>query len=277
MVLTTGLSLEAGLFSVPDNFGAKVSLPGFDVESAADQDLYFSSSWPLLKIDDNLSQQIINLTSSNNLITHNLSYPPLTLIFSHLNGFLGPASSVNSTTITLVNNIYLNTNPGDNLQVYVCRNPLNINFQAPNIQLAQTQQGTNKQDEGIKFSKPGKDVSSTDLRDFTIHSGTKSLQVHQVIYQQLGPISSGIPGINGINGLKYNTDLPYRPVYFAFYSSDNANFVPLSAVAQVPPKVTYDSIDGGIIINDSGGTGGWGVFYVLLDPFQTTTNIQVTL
>lgn len=262
-----------------EDFGAKVSLPGFNVETAADQDLYFSSSWPNLKIDETISQQIINLSSSNNSITHNLGYPPFTFVFSHTNGFLGNASSTNSTTLTPVSNTYLSANPGDNLQVYVCRNPLTMNFLAPNVQLATTQQGTNHQDWGMKFSKPSKDVSSTDLRDFTIHSGTKSLQVHQVIYQplaQYNDINLGLPNFPNNLGIKYITDLPYDPVFFAFYSSDNQNFIPLFATAQTAPKVNFNSIDGGIIINNA-TSPGWGVFYILLDPYQTTTQIGVTL
>jgi len=77
-------------------------------------------------------------------------------------------------------------------------------------------------------------------------------------------------------GLKYITDLPYDPVYFAFFSSDNQNFVPLSTVAQSTPKIEYNGIDGGIIIYN-GTSPGWGVFYVLLDPYQTTDTMSVGL
>ena len=203
------------------------------------------------------------------------------MAFTGLNGFIGPISSVNSLTATFtsVANVY-GTTPvaaGDSVRYYVFRNPLNTNFQASNINLAQTQQGTNHQDFGIKFAKPGKNTSSTDLRDYTIHSGTKSLQVHQVIYAPLGTIPSSDTFYSGITGLKYLTDLPYDPVFFAFYSPDNQNFYPLSAANQVPPKINFNSIDGGIIINDQGGTGGWGVFFVLLDPYQSTTQVNAVL
>lgn len=262
-----------------DNFGLKVSLPGFDVESAADQDLYLSSSWPLLKIDDVLTQQIINLNPSNNLITHNLGYPPFTLVFSHQNGFQGAASSVNSTTITPVSNNYATHVSGDSLQVYVCRNPLNINFQAPNINLSGSGANAPAGNFGVKFSKPGKDITSTDYRDFTLHSSTKSLQVHQVIYQSLSEfndINFGLPNNPANQGIKYITDLPYTPVYFAFFSSDNVNFVPIFAASQTTPKIEYNPIDGGIIIYNS-TSPGWGVFYVLLDPFQSTNQVNVAL
>jgi hypothetical protein len=267
-----------GLSSVSEEFGAKVSLPGFNVETAADSDLYFSSGWPIIKIDEDLSESIV-LDPDNNLITHNLGYPPFTLVFSQNNGFLGAANNINSTTVIPVDSGYQSANIGDVLHVYVCRNPLNQNFLAKSIQLAQTQQGTNHEDYGIKFSKPGYDVSSTDLRNFTLHSGTKSLQVHQVLYQALGQfndINYGLPNFPNAMGIKYITDLPYDPVYFAFFSSDNENFTPLFAISQTVPKIEFNTIDGGIIVYNQTNPG-WGVFFILLDPYQSTNQVSVTL
>ena len=256
-----------------NDFGIKVSLPGWDVENAADSDLYLSSSWPNLKIDLSLSGTVNTGSTGAATVTHNLGYPPFTLVWSKNNGLLGPASSVNSSTITM--SYFAGQDTNDTLRYYICRNPLNVNFQAPNIVLNSTPGGATPGDWGVKFTKPGKDYTSTDYRDYTIHSATKSLQVHQVIYSPLAPLTS--QQFSGINGLEYVTELPYSPIYFAFYSSDNQNFVPLSSVAQVPPKVDYDSISGGIVINDIGGTGGWGAFFILLDPFLTSNNITVTM
>jgi len=261
-----------------DNFGVKVSLPGFNAETAADSDLYFSSSWPSIKIDDSLSGTMTLTGTKADFVTHNLGYPPFVMLWSKANGFWPYyIDKINSTIVSF--NGQPATDKGDQIRYYICRNPLNINFLAPNINLAQTKQGTNKQDFGIKIVKQNKNTGSTDLRDFTIHSGTKSLQVHQVIYQPLAQFQDtqfGLPN-NTTLGLKYITDLPYRPVYFAYFSSDNQNFVPIFAAAQTPPKVVYNTIDGGIIISDAGGQGGWGVFYILLDPYQSNNQINKTL
>lgn len=258
-----------------NNFGVKVSLPGFSVESAADSDLYFNSSWPLLKIDDALSGTMTLTGTAADSVTHNLGYPPFVMVWSHANGFYNYyISNINSQTVAF-NTTQAQLNVGDTIRYYIFRNPLNINFQAPNINLAATQQGTNHQDFGIKFSKPGKDVSSTDLRDFTIHSGTKSLQVHQVVYQ---PFAS-VLNLGGVTtwGIKQALDLPYRPVWFAYKSSDNVNFFPVFTTAQVPPVSSYVGIDNSINISDLSGTVGWGVFYVLLDPYQSTNQVNLTL
>lgn len=258
-----------------NDFGIKVSLPGFNAETAADQNLYFSSSWPSLKIDDALSGTMtLQGDPSLDVITHNLNYPPFPLIFSKANGFApGYINSIDSSTVNIAGP------KGDEIQYYITRNPLNINFLAPNISLAEVQQGTNHQDFGIKFTKPGKESISTDLRDYTIHSGTKSLQVHQVIYQPLGQFNDtvlGVPNFPDNMGIKYITDLPYNPVYFAFFSSDNENFIPLFAISQSTPKIEYNSIDGGIIIYN-GTSPGWGVFYIMLDPYQSSNQISITL
>lgn len=258
------------------DFGVKVSLPGFNVETAADADLYFNSSWPLLKIDDSISGTLtIAGNASLDVITHNLNYPPFVMIWSHNNGFWPYyISSINSQTIVL-GGTTASLNIGDNVRYYVFRNPLNTNFQAPNIALASVQQGTNHQDFGIKFAKQNKNTSSTDLRDYTIHSGTKSLQVHQVL---TGPFASyPVQGGGTGWGFRYVTDLPYRPVQFAFYSTDNINFTPVFAAAQVPPKVLYETITGANIISNGVSSGGYGVFVVLLDPYQSNNQINVTL
>lgn len=264
-----------------NDFGIKVSLPGFDVENAADIDLYFSSSWPTLKIDDALSGTLtLTGNPSLDLVTHDLGYPPFTMVWSHANGFYPYyISSINLQTVVF-GGTNVQFNIGDKIRYYIFRNPLNINFQAQDVQIAQTQQGTNHQDFGIKLTKPGKNTDSTDLRDYTIHSGTKSLQVHQVVYQPLGQFSDtvfGLPNNPNNVGLKYITDLLYRPVYFAFYSKDGQNFVPVFAAAQTNPKVVYGTIDGGLIIFNGTNPGGFGVFYVLLDPYYSTNQVSVTL
>lgn len=262
-----------------NDFGIKVSLPGFNAETAADADLYFSSSWPTLKIDDALSGTMTLTGTAADAVTHNLGYPPFVMVFSHTNGFYPYYIGFINSTVVSFTGTNAQFNIGDQIRYYIFRNPLNINYQAPNINLASSKQGTNHQDFGIKFTKPGKESTSTDLRDYTVHSGTKSLQVHQVIYQKLAPTNDTSFGLPDFTTplLKYVTDLPYRPVYFAFFSSDNVNFIPIFATSSVPPLVEYNRIDGSIIISNVNNGPGWGVFYIMLDPYISNNNIAVTL
>lgn len=259
-----------------DDFGMAVSLLGYNASTASDQFLYFNSAWPLIKIDTSLSDTLSLDGFNPKTITHNLGYPPLVFVWSHNNGFFPYyLDSINSQTVTFLNLQGIT----DEIQYYICRNPLNTNFLAPNILIAGSGKGQTAGNYGVKFSKPSYDASTdTDYRHFTLHSATKSLQIHQVIYQQLGQfedIEFGLPDFPDAIGLKYTTDLPYRPIFFAFYSSDNENFVPVFTNSQVPPKIAYDSIDESFIITSL--TPGWGVFFVLLDPYYSTDQFNVTL
>jgi hypothetical protein len=251
-------------------FGVKVSLPGYSVETAADSNLYFNSDWPIMKIDEALSgSYTMGATSNSTTVNHNLGYPPFTMVFSNTFGYQGPAGNVNSTSTTIT------TGNGDSGHYYVFRNPLNQNFQAPQLNLSAPPAGTSNEDFGIKFSKPGRNASSTDLRDFTIHSATRSLMVYQTVYQPIKALTD--QGFSADFGLDYINTLPYDPVFFAFYSADNLNFVPLSAVSATAPKVDFNAISGNPFINNGITNIGYGVFYVMLDPYQTTNQINVTL
>lgn len=254
-----------------NDFGVKVSQAGFDVKTASSSNLYFSSSWPIMKIG---LQGMLTLTGNPTLdtVNHNFGYPPFVMVWSHNNGFM-PLEIGSITSKRVIFN-GVNAQSGDTLQYYIFRNPLNINFKADKTLASNISMGLPNTNFGIKFVKPGKDINSKDYRDFTLHSGTKSLMVYQTIYQALSPISGG--NYQGINGLKYKTDLPYRPVYFAWYSTDGNSFIPLSAAAQSTPKINYDA-DGGIILNALNSTGGYGCFYVILDPYFSTNNINIQL
>jgi len=64
---------------------------------------------------------------------------------------------------------------------YIFGIDLETDFTAPILSSGtDTDTPTGSTNFGIKVTKPGKDVSSTDLRDFVIHSGTRSPLVHLV-------------------------------------------------------------------------------------------------
>jgi len=259
-----------------EGFGIKVAQPGFDVNSAGDPNLYFSSNWPILKIDPKLTGTNVPLPSGHNssiTITHNLGYPPFIMLWSANNGFWPTyITSINSQTITFTNNSQNSgSNPSDLLTYYIFRLPINQNFHAQNIQANPVIPGSAPPAAGFKVAKPGKDASkSKDLRDFTINSTAKSLMVHQVF---VGPVTPS----GNINTLVYTPDLPYNPVYFAYYAVDNINYIPLAAASQVTPKVSYGSIANTIIINSGAVTTGTGSIIILLDPYQATNQAVVTL
>lgn len=201
------------------NFGAKVSQTGFDVNTAADKDLLFSSSWPSLKIEKTGTAFISDTTVDVDIYTHNLGYPPLFIIFNYTSDktfMIGPRQRqteprwyVTKNKLGMVGQGSLSLDPF-NIRWYICRLPLDQPFQAPNIKLSSTASGQSSKDLGIKISKEGKDISSTDLRDFTLHSGTRSPMIHNVTTGLLAL------GSDGFYHLTWTNDLGYNPLYFSF-------------------------------------------------------------
>lgn len=191
------------------DYGAKVSVPGYDVGTVTDYLLQSSSSWPLLKIHAEGSATITLNATPQTIHTHSLDYRPFYIILSSgrfnsqagQNG-IGVSDSVlaydGSSTIGGSFSFYY----------YICRLSLESNFTAPLITGGTSSTSTTNNDYGIKVAKPGKSVNSTDLRDFSLYSSARSLMVHKVDY-----------GLSVKTGDFYRTvahGLPYVPLAFSF-------------------------------------------------------------
>jgi len=250
-----------------NDVGIKLSQLGFDVNTAADQDLIFSSSWPLLKIAYT-GTATFNDASDTTIFTHDLGYPPFYIAFridgdnSYL--FNDPQFYVNNT-------VFGNSGSGAGTDItiryYICRNPLNENFAADVFRTSGVSQSSFDRDFGIKVAKEGKDVSSTDLRDFTIHSGTRSPMIHTIKYGQLEAVGSNYD-------LVYTNNLGYNPIFFGFHSTDNVKFSGLNGREQSNPKL-FTSSTGDLTIRNSSAT--YGSLVVFKDPFSVTTSTAVTI
>lgn len=179
------------------DYGSKASVPGFNVQTTADYLLSYSSSWPLLKMD--------STGTFTGTVTHNLGYPPFFLMAT-ASGQVNQTSSNYSVSSTV-----LSRNSGAGTpRYYICRLPLDQNYTAPIVpgEITQTQANT---DYGIKVSKPGKDVSSADLRDFSLHSSTRSPMVQKV---DVGVMSNTGGGLGFERSVSHG--LNYTPLVFVF-------------------------------------------------------------
>jgi len=249
------------------DFGIKVSQVGWDVETAGDSNIYFSSEYPWLKIG--LTNIIILDSNGSITINHDFAYPPFSVAYndnaSDANGSYSSLIIGTSSSLTVV----FNGMPNTKIRYYIFRLPLNKSFISSTTHLLPVTQGTPDHNNGIKFAKEGKDITSNDLRDYTIHSGTKSPLIHKVIYEPLGILPDG--NYQGIKGLEWINDLIYSPIYFAFIVKNNV-FTPLNSIAQTIPKINFDGIDGGfirgIVINDDNSTDEYGCFVILKDPLD---------
>lgn len=188
------------------DFGAKGSVPGYNVLTALDYLLQFSSSWPLLKVHATNTASITWNATPQTIYTHNLGFPPFFFIVSGGKIVLSTGIGVDNSVLA-----YDGSSPGVgtfSFRYYVCRLDLTQAFSAPVILGASTL-GAQSDDYGFKVTKPGKASTSTDLRDFALHSSTRSLMVHKVD-----------PGTTSLSGGYYQRTvahgLTYLPLAFAF-------------------------------------------------------------
>ena len=249
---------------MPD-YGAKGSVPGFDVKTVVDYLQLFNSSWPSIKIG--LSGQF------SGTVTHNLGYPPFYFVASpdgRVNQFAGlDTYGVNSTTLTRVSG-------SGTPRYYICRLDLTTSFDAPIIQGASIPQQVDE-DYGLKITKPGKSVYSTDMRDFALNSSARSLMIHKV-----APSATVLSGGNYIATIAHG--LPYTPIAFVFILP-GVNTLGMDADKYyiVPPPVgvsgfyyTVDSTNVSVVIDPFYfSTAPFVSVVILKDPLQMQ-NIAVT-
>jgi hypothetical protein len=165
--------------------GIKVSQPNYPVESAEDYKLLFSSSWPNLNIVN--SGRYVSTNTTNTIVTHNLGYRPMFLIWE-LTSANTVVSYVNEYGLLFeVNETELREKGPSGLggksffyQIYAV--DLDTQLISPSINTGSAEDINDSidRDYGIKVSKPGKSIYSTDFRDYVIHSRTRSPMVGSV-------------------------------------------------------------------------------------------------
>lgn len=245
------------------DFGIKLAQPGHDVTTAGDQELLFSSSWPVLKI---IYEGVFSGLSSDNpliLVSHNLGYVPA--FVAYLPGSTYVLGGVNVSADT--KNIYWHPGGGGKapftVQVAIIVFDLNIeqNFVAPQIQVSTSAQAHGDDNFGIKLTKEGKDISSSDLRDYIIHSSSRGPMVHAVVNglgNAKGPVGT-------TKNFVYTHDLPYNPMFFAYMQVSDDKYFLVSTFAAIKTSGNQISI---IAINSDKKAS----IVVLKDPFQIADN-----
>lgn len=204
------------------DFGAKGSVPGYDVRSIIDYLQQFNSSWPLLK------QQESSIFSGT--VSHNLGYPPFHFITT-ADGRVEQFApfSVDANTLT--------RDAGtDTPRYFIFRLPLDQNFTASTVS-GDTTVSTVNDDFGFKVAKPGANIDSDDMRDFSLHSSTRSPMIHMV--------NNGTM-VNTGGGLGYERTvthgLGYIPIVFVFIKpSTNIIGLPVGRYTITRPAVGVGS------------------------------------
>lgn len=226
------------------DYGAKGTISGYDVRTAPDYLQNFNSSFPLLKT------HATGVSSST--VNHDLGYFPLHIMADviqpgGIDQFAHDQWSVSETQL-------VRSSGSGNRRYYIFRQSLTDDFTAPTID-GSGSQGATDADYGFKLSLPGRSAQSSDLRDFSLHSGARSPAIHMVRHATM--IASG-----GDYWYELSYNLPYTPVVLV-YMRPGANFFGLSQdrYGIVMPPI---GVSGRWFMVDEGTGGRGGVGKVLV-------------
>lgn len=208
---------------MPNDFGLRIAQKGYDVKTCEDFHLAFSSSWPLLKIHETGTFTIPDATLDVTIATHNLGYTPLFWVFVNSQYVDAAYYPVGGSRIAEPGaNQFLAMNATDlkwqgasrgasagvvTGRYYIFRYDNQTTFTAPIVNTATVSAGSVVNDYGFKVAKQGKSINSTDLRDYVIHSGTRSPMVHMTGHGSFG---------GGGGTITVTHDLGYLPLYFTW-------------------------------------------------------------
>jgi hypothetical protein len=243
---------------------AKGTPDGYDVKTAVEYLNTFTSSAPLVKIHDS------NTASST--VSHDLGYPPFFFITYPSTGFVPGAVNQFSADEWSVSSTQLVRSSGSgSVRYYIARLDLTDNFSSTYISGDEVLSPSTS-DYVFKLSKPGFNTESSDMRDYSLHSNTKSPVVHKV--------DNGIMTL--ISGTYFRVvahDLPYTPTVLVFMRP-GTNSLGLSAnnYGIVMPPI---GISGRYFVVDYAvsGQGGVGYVTVLADSsyFSSAPTVSVVI
>lgn len=257
----------------------KVAQPGYDVKTTGDENLVYSSEWPLLPIYQQGPVTVKDVSKSQILMIHDLTFNPLYWFFSNatITGWegLGPSKNerraeffgpISGGSIGINTNQLLYTPPVGgvsgslNLYCYIFALDLAVQYNAPIINIGDIR-GASDPSFVFKLAKEGRDINSHNLDDFIIHSRARSPLVHSVN-----------PSVGVVKNLVINHNLGYLPMFFGYIKS-NGYYV------QIPTgqggSSSFLSDENNITFND---TGGKEISIVVLkDPFNTEYSRKVTV
>lgn len=258
----------------------KLAQPGYDVKTAGDENLIYSSLWPLLKIYLQGSASIPDVRATQTLATHDLGYPPVYWFFANTNivswdnltiskdtrsEFFGPIGdgtlAVDSAKLSYTANAFPFAGGSAQLYYYIFALDLTKQYTAPIIKVGNVSGGFNSKTV-FKLAKPGKDISSTDLQDYVIHSRARSPLIHSVN-----------PSLGTVKTFTVTHSLGYLPMFFGYVKNSNGSYT-MIATGQGGSS-SFQSTENTIVFNDTGGKELTVV--ILKDPFLLDNTIPINI
>jgi hypothetical protein len=275
--------------------GFKLSKPGYDANRTSGQNMIFVSSWPSLPVafDTGLITNTITGFSSRASIAHNLQFPPLVFGWAY---YPDPSGIGNVTQRFICaadkNNIYLSggTNSAPpftatkiRLKAFQLDLSNDIDYTlAPGDTFKQAYDSSY----GVKVVKPNKDIHSTDMRDYSVHSRCQSPLILAVKTEKTIPNANLATGIGNV--IQYTSSLNYAVWVYGFIrlggtlagnlGISTGSYYPAPYYSQAYPRTFTDGYKAYIGYTASGppspDTGA--TLVILRDPMFASTPLAVT-
>lgn len=252
--------------------GLKIAQAGFDVTTCADYQLLFNSAWPSLAIA--FAKTVTLLPDGNMTIPHGLKFPPFTEGWIIQNGIsagrvfglseffesepqISIELSFDDTNIYLINHDSINS-----FQIHLKCYYLDISTAADYTNPKPAgEQFIYNPDYGIKIVKSGKDIDSTDLRDFSIHSRAQSPAVSSIVTEATFSSDTNLSSITYINSSGYN------PWVYAFGGPSIGGKIRYSPIPNGPQQTGFLFQSGATsYLSYANNSGFGGSLVVLRDP-----------
>ena len=249
--ITTLTDNTINLLPISD-YGLKVSKAGFDALTAQDNDLLLNSSWPSLQIVK------VVVSTDTTPIAHGLPYPTLAVIIGqdpHLpyNNVFSPIDS---------DSTYVYPNIGT---VIIYNLDISTDVDYPYTDKPKVL-STYDDNYGVKMVKKGLDISSTDMRDFILHSRCGSPMVLAVKTEKT--VSPKNPTY-----IQYTNKIGYPTFVFGYiYNSSLDSYVVAPPAGQAYP-ITFSN--GTTSYVQIGVFGTKGSLVILRSPMFSSSPIGV--
>lgn len=255
----------------------KVARKGFDVKTAGDEYLLYSSLWPVLSIFKEVPIKITNPNADAIIFEHGLGYPPMfwdftnftnTFNLSGSNQFFSGLFSVNERYLKYTKPLTAATGPIEGV-VQLFTLDLSRQYIAPVVSVGGVS-GNIRSTRSFKLAKEGKSVHSTRLKDFVISTDARSPLIHSV---NPGTVQANGGGIYG-NGFTIEHTLGYVPLCFGYSKGNDGYYSVLASggggatrFAITPTKVTFAEST----------TGRQLTLVLMKDPFEAEQTGVVTV
>lgn len=276
MSLTSTYTNNTSTPAQASTVGFKISKPGYDARTTQGSNMVFDSSWPSLPIA--FETKLTSTFPAS--VTHNLKFPPFACVWVYATDPSGIVAAQRFFFPVDSTKLYLDTSNFTSQQLVFWNVATNIKIRCFQLDLStdidyilapgDTFNQVYDKNFGVKVVKQGKDINSTDLRDFALHSRAQSPLILAVKTEKT--ISSANIGTGIGNVIQYNSNLKYPTWVYGYIKRSTGEYVPAPYYSQAYPRTFTDGILSyiGYLGTDIGAT-----LVVLRDPMFAATSTTV--